>query len=73
MVENEAGEEVIFTGTKGEFVTLEINAKVILRSAPELSGTVPTKVIGLKARHAAAAAAQKAAATTVTEPAAVTN
>lgn len=72
VVENEAGEEVIFTGTKGEFVTLEINAKVILRSAPELSETAPKKVIGLKARHAAAAA-QKAAATTVTEPATVTN
>lgn len=61
VVENEAGEEVIFTGTKGEFVTLEIQAKVTLRSAPELSGDAPAKKIGLKARHAERAA-QKAAA-----------
>lgn len=70
VVENEQGEEVIFTGNAGEFVTLVINAKVTLRSAPELSGTAPTKVIGLKARHATAAAQKAAAAVvaTVTEP-----
>lgn len=48
---NEKNEEDIIEGTAGDFVTLDIETKVKLISAPALDATAPKRKIGLKERH----------------------